>query len=270
MPSLHARMQAALNSREARLIRRRLADPSADADLVDFHTNDYLSLSRSEALRQHFLRKLQDAPDVLGSGGSRLLVNGTAHAALEARLTAFFASPAALLFNSGLDANVGFFSCVPQPGDVVVTDEYIHASVHDGIRASRSRDAQFAFEHNSVSSLGELLLRLLRERLGLRSGENSVFVAVESLYSMDGTIAPLTQIVELMESLFPLGNAYLVVDEAHTTGVYGPQGKGIVAMLGLERRVFARLHTFGKALAGSGGAFWIPTMCMKKLNRSQL
>ena len=253
MSPLHAKLTAALKSRDDRLIRRRLSDPDADANLVDFHTNDYLSLSRSRDLRNHFLRKLQDAPDVLGSGGSRLLVNGHAHHALEARLANFFDSPTALLFNSGLDANVGFFSCVPQPGDVVVYDEYIHASVHDGVRASRAKDAQFSFDHNSLPALGELLLRLLEERPGLRSGHNNVFVAVESLYSMDGTIAPLTQIVELIETLFPRGNGHLVVDEAHATGVYGPQGRGMVARFGLERRVLARLHTFGKALAGSGG-----------------
>jgi 8-amino-7-oxononanoate synthase len=255
MTSLHAKMQAALKSREDRLIRRRLSDPNADAGLVDFHTNDYLSLASSPALRSHFLHKLRTAPDVLGSGGSRLLVNGRAHAALESRLASFFAAPAALLFNSGLDANVGFFSCVPQPGDAIVLDEYIHASVHDGIRASRCRDVMHTFEHNSLPALAGLLLRLLREHPGLRAGESNVFVAVESLYSMDGTIAPLTQIVELIESLLPHGNGHLVVDEAHATGVYGPQGRGMVAILGLESRVLARLHTFGKALAGSGGAF---------------
>lgn len=253
MSSLHSRISAALKSRDDRLIRRRLSDPDADAGLVDFHTNDYLSLSRSKDLRARFLAKLQDAPDVLGSGGSRLLVNGHAHAGLEARLAKFFESPTALLFNSGLDANYGFFSCIPQQGDVVVYDEYIHASVHDGVRASRAKDAQFSFEHNSLSALGELLLRLMNARPGLQTGTNSVFVAVESLYSMDGTIAPLTQIVEMLESLFPRGNGYLIVDEAHSTGVYGPQGRGMVAKLGLENKVLARLHTFGKALAGSGG-----------------
>lgn len=252
--TLDVKLAAALKSRDERLIRRRLSDPDADAGLVDFHTNDYLSLSHSPVLRANFLAKLQDAPAVLGSGGSRLLVNGHAHSALETRLAAFFDAPTALLFNSGFDANAGFFSCVPQSGDVVVHDEYIHASVHDGIRASRARDAQYAFEHNSLSSLGDLILRLLKERPGLRTGASSVFVTVETLYSMDGTIAPLAQIVEMMETMFPKGNGYVVVDEAHATGIYGPQGKGLVAMLGLERRVLARLHTFGKALAGSGGA----------------
>lgn len=250
--SLEYKLNAALTSREKRLIRRRLYDPSADAHLVDFSTNDYLSLSRSPALRARFLARLAAAPDVLGSGGSRLLVNGHAHAALEARLAGFFRAPAALLFNSGFDANAGFFACVPQPGDAVVFDEHIHASVHDGVRASRVA-ARVPFAHNSIPALRVALERLRQDRPGLVSGGSSVFIAVETLYSMDGTLAPLLEIVETVEELFPHGNGYVVVDEAHSTGVYGPQGRGLVAALGLEDRIFARLHTFGKALAATGG-----------------
>ncbi|KAK0202964.1 pyridoxal phosphate-dependent transferase [Desarmillaria ectypa] len=252
--ALDKQLLAALKSRDERLIRRRLPDPSSSASstLIDFNTNDYLSLSSSPVLRCRFLEKLRDAPDILGSGGSRLLVNGSAHSALEARLAEFFDSPAALLFNSGFDANVGFFSCIPQPGDVLVYDEYIHASVHDGIRASRARDSQYSFPHNSVQAFRNLLVGLRDERPSLAAGENSVFVAVESLYSMDGTFAPLQEFVEILEEVFPQGNGYLVVDEAHSTGIYGPQGRGRVAMMGLESRVFARLHTFGKALAATG------------------
>ncbi|KAI0791196.1 PLP-dependent transferase [Abortiporus biennis] len=260
MSALDSKLKAALDSREQRQIRRRLADPSQDEGLVDFHTNDYLSLCHSTDLRNRFLKKLQSSPDVLGSGGSRLLVNGEAHSALEVRLAKFFNSPAALLFNSGFDANVGFFSCIPQPGDIMVYDEYIHASVHDGIRASRVGDTSYAFEHNSLTALGDLLLRLMKEHPGLCRGDKSIFIAVESLYSMDGTLAPLAQIVEMMETLFPKGNGYAVVDEAHATGVYGPQCKGLVALLGLEQRVLARLHTFGKALAGSGAVVLTNTL----------
>ncbi|RDX46269.1 PLP-dependent transferase [Lentinus brumalis] len=254
--SLKDKLNAALASREQRLIRRRLPDPTADDHLVDFSSNDYLSLSQSSDLRKRFLRKLNDSPYVLGSGGSRLLVNGHAHAALEARLAAFFRAPAALLFNSGFDANVGFFSSVPQPGDVLVYDEHIHASVHDGMRASRV-DARVSFRHNSVDSLRSTLDQLIATRPGLQTGECSAFVAVETLYSMDGTLAPLLQMVEMVESLLPLGNGYVVVDEAHSTGIYGPQGRGLVAAYGLEDRVFARLHTFGKALAGTGAVLLI-------------
>jgi 8-amino-7-oxononanoate synthase len=97
------------------------------------------------------------------------------------------------------------------------------------------------------------LEKVISERQGAAAGRHSVFVAVETLYSMDGTFSPLVEIIELVEELFPKGNGYIVVDEAHSTGIYGPQGRGIVALLGLENRVLARLHTFGKALAGSGG-----------------
>ena len=251
------KLHAALASRDQRWIRRRLPDPNTSSStslLIDFNSNDYLSLSNSSALRSHFLKKLSAAPDILGSGGSRLLVNGKAHAALETRLADFFRGDTALLFNSGFDANVGFFSSVPQSGDVIVYDEYIHASVHDGIRSSRAKDAQFSFSHNSVPELRRLLFRLRDESGGLRAGENSLFLSVESLYSMDGTFAPLREIADLLDEVFPLKNGYLVVDEAHATGIYGPQGRGCVALLGLEDRVLARLHTFGKALAATGGA----------------
>ncbi|KAF8908906.1 pyridoxal phosphate-dependent transferase [Gymnopilus junonius] len=261
--ALQNRLQAALASREDRWIRRRLPDPNASSSsspLIDFNSNDYLSLSNSSKLRSLFLQKLSEAPDVLGSGGSRLLVNGRAHAALEARLADFFGAETALLFNSGFDANVGFFSCIPQPGDTIVYDEYIHASVHDGIRGSRVRSAQFSFSHNSLTDLRMLLCRLKEERPGLRSGENSLFLAVESLYSMDGTFAPLSEMADLLEEVFPLKNGYFVVDEAHSTGIYGPDGRGRVAMLGLEDRVLARLHTFGKALAATGAVILTSTL----------
>ncbi|EDR11238.1 uncharacterized protein LACBIDRAFT_315811 [Laccaria bicolor S238N-H82] len=253
---LRDKLTSALASREARWIRRRLPDPntsSSTSPLIDFNSNDYLSLSNSSTLRTRFLEKLSAAPDVLGSGGSRLLVNGLAHSAFEARLTEFFGVEAALLFNSGFDANVGFFSCVPQPGDVLVYDEYIHASVHDGMHASRvERDSQVAFRHNSIEDLRMVLEGLLGGCEKLTTGKASLFIAVESLYSMDGTFAPLQEIVDLLEELFPKGNGYLVVDEAHSTGIYGPQGRGRVALLGLEEKVLARLHTFGKALAATG------------------
>ncbi|KAF5390013.1 hypothetical protein D9757_003800 [Collybiopsis confluens] len=301
--SLGSKLRAALASRETRSIRRRLPEPSVlgKQSVVDFTSNDYLSLSTSPLLRARFLQKISEEgrEQILGSAGSRLLVNPDAHDRLERRIETVLSRPCqeryntpqvGLLFNSGFDANVSFFTCIPQPGDVIILDEYIHASVWDGVRASRVEQRQCVktFEHNSVDSLRLTLESLLNgagsstlenhslsERL--RQGTSSVFVAVESLYSMDGTLAPLREINTFLDDLFPRRNGYLVVDEAHATGIYGPPGRpgcGRVSQLGLdgglgsqvgvsdreralgqECRVLARLHTFGKALAGSGAIF---------------
>ncbi|KAI5983422.1 PLP-dependent transferase [Pisolithus albus] len=257
MTSLAQKLSDALKSRDERSIRRRLPGlpqiVTSRRSVIDFTSNDYLSLSRSPTLRRAVLDALSSAPDILGSGGSRLLVPAPAHAALEARLCRLFDAEAAILFNSGFDANVGLLSAVPQPGDVVVYDELIHASAHDGMRTSRlSRDSFFSFAHNSVPSLRHTIRRVLSHREDVKTGKSSVFVVVESLYSMDGTFSPLSDIVDCVEELLPLGNGYVIVDEAHATGIYGPKGRGLVAALGLEKRIFARLHTFGKSLAASG------------------
>lgn len=256
MSSLNDKLAAALSSREKRHIRRRLpVSASPVLPSADFTSNDYLSLATSSTLRTAFQHALSTAPQILGSGGSRLLVPAPAHGALENRLQKFLGAEKALLFNSGFDANVAFFSAIPQPGDVVLYDEHIHASVHDGMGVSRVDSSNLIkFPHNSVAALKRLLQKLLHERDDLRDGRASAFVAVESLYSMDGTFAPLREIVQCVEELLPKKNGYVIVDEAHATGIYGPQGRGMVAALGLEGRVLARLHTFGKALAGSGAA----------------
>lgn len=254
MSALTNQLNAALSSRQTRHILRKLPDAPSTNGITDFTSNDYLSFTTLPRLRALFLQKLADAPHILGSAGSRLLVHTPAHAALEARLAAFLAAPAALLFNSGFDANAAFFACVPQPGDALLYDEHIHASVHDGMRAARAPHALRPFAHNSLPHLRAQLAHLAAASPALAAGRASVFVAVESLYSMDGTFAPLAEIVRLAAELFPHGNAHLVVDEAHATGVYGPQGRGRVAQLGLESKVLMRLCTFGKGLGGSGGA----------------
>lgn len=247
-----ASLRAALSHRRILSRLRRLTLPPPNA--VDFSSNDFLSLSGSSILRSTFLNELGEHPDhPLGSGGSRLLDGNSSYAeALESTIASFHNAAAGLLFNSGFDANSGVFACMPQKGDAVVFDEFIHASVHEGMRLSRA-NAKIPFEHNSLSSFREVLQSLLEGDQAVREGKRSVFIAIESLYSMDGDLAPLSQMVDIAEDLFPFRNAHFIVDEAHATGVIGPRGRGLVCSLGLEKKIFARLHTFGKALACNGG-----------------
>ncbi|KAK3304753.1 pyridoxal phosphate-dependent transferase [Chaetomium strumarium] len=246
---------------------------------VDFSSNDYLSLSSQPTIQRTFLARLHATVDsnsnsnsnpnsnsrvngmspLLGSGGSRLLDGNSPLAeSLERTIAAFHRAPAGLLFNSAMDANVGLFACVPQPGDVVVYDELIHASVHDGMRLSRA-GGRIPFAHSCVweegTSLEAVLQSLLQGPGGdlFRSGARNVFVAVEGLYSMDGDVAPLAEIVDCVERSLPGGNGYIIVDEAHSTGIFGDRGRGIVCELGLEERVWARVLGFGKAMGCAGG-----------------
>ncbi|BEJ11063.1 hypothetical protein CspHIS471_0104850 [Cutaneotrichosporon sp. HIS471] len=244
---LDERLSALLSARKNKGRFRSLKeyDTSSASHLTDFSSNDYLSLTTDPGLRESYLSRLSNSEIVLGSTGSRLLSGGTcAHASLESRLTEHFSS-SALLFNSGWDANVSLFSNVPQPGDIVVYDELIHASVHDGMRASRLPPAsRRKFAHNDPASLAALL-----QSLNIK-GE-TVFLALESLYSMDGDFAPLPALLDVFDAHVPRHQQCVVVDEAHTTGTYGPGGRGIVHSLS-EDRVTIRLMTFGKGVGASG------------------
>lgn len=244
--------------------------PGGRADHAQQSSNDYLSLTTSPALRSLFLQRLHQSPseqNILGSTGSRLLSGSTSqHTALERRFAQFFDSPAALLFNSGWDANVSFFATVPQPGDWVIYDELVHASVHSGLRASRVRaDQRVAFKHNDPEAFEEVCARVAESagpgagagessKEGQKGARGTVFVALESLYSMDGDFAPLSALLDIFDRHIPRDKQCLVLDEAHSTGVYGAQGRGIAHSLGEQGRVAVRLMTFGKAVGSSGGA----------------
>ncbi|KAH6614096.1 pyridoxal phosphate-dependent transferase [Boeremia exigua] len=243
--SLDAEMKLLLDRRRKNSMLRNLTLPKPGQ--IDFSSNDFLSLSTNVGLKESFLSGLQTMQLPLGSGGSRLLDGNSIYAeTLERDIARFHGAEAGLLWNSGFDANAGFFSCVPQPGDVIIFDELVHASVHDGMRLSRAAQ-MVPFVHNSVADLR----RVLQEVAELPGGCN-VFVAVESIYSMDGDVAPLRQIVDIVVETLGNERGFIVVDEAHSTGVLGFEGRGLVCELGLEEQIFARLHTFGKALAGSG------------------
>lgn len=198
---------------------------------VDFWSNDYLGLS---------LSKINHAEtSQFGSTGSRLISgNSFIVEAAEKQIATHFVAEAALVYNSGYDANLGFFSCIPQKGDLVIYDSDIHASVRDGVRLSFAKTVSFA--HNSLEDL-EKKLQLSAE---IR------YVAIESLYSMRGDFAPILEILNLCEKY----GAHLILDEAHSGGIYGENGKGLIHALGLEERVFARLITFGKAYGCHGAA----------------
>ena len=172
----------------------------------------------------------------LASTGSRLLSGNSRLATqIESEACAFWNAEAALIAISGYEANVSIFSTLPGPDDTVLYDELVHASVHVGLKQSRCRYR--AFRHNDVNHLSDLL----------RTSSGTVFVAVESVYSMDGDLAPLREISDAMRD-FP--DAHLIVDEAHATGVFGRSGRGLVDQLFVTP--FLRLHTFGKGAGGTG------------------
>ncbi|KAL4872131.1 hypothetical protein BDV12DRAFT_7036 [Aspergillus spectabilis] len=245
-------MRQALRQREAKLCRRKLTVPSSYS--VDFSSNDFLSLSTSPAFRARFSDHLKQAPPLypFASGGSRLLDGNSAYTEeLEDFIAAFHNAPAGLLFNSGYDANVGVFSTIPQPGDLILYDELIHASTHEGMRLSRA-GKRVKFSHSSPDDLKLVLSAEIAADSLISEGRRNVFIAIESVYSMDGDVAPINEFIDVVDRLLPRKNGYFIVDEAHSTGVFGPRGAGVVQKLGVERRMFIRLHTFGKALASHG------------------
>ena len=205
---------------------------------IDFCSNDYLGFAQNEDLRESVLNRLQLYPQpLLGSSGSRLISGNHAFAEkLESKIAAFHGAESALLFNTGYQANLGIFSSVAYEADTLITDEYVHASIIDGVRLSKAR--RFIFRHNDLNDLESKLKRA--------SGQ--VFIGVEALYSMEGDFAPLREICELAKTY----GAHVIVDEAHSTGITGAAGKGFVCEYGLENEVFARIVTFGKALGSQG------------------
>jgi 8-amino-7-oxononanoate synthase len=207
--------------------------------LIDFCSNDYLSFARSVPIARQARKYLSADTYTSGATGSRSISGNTVLAEeLEKFIANFHEAEAGLLFNSGYDANVGLFSSVAKKEDTLICDELIHASIIDGCRLSYAN--RFRFAHNDTEDLEKKLKN---------TGKGNVFVAVESVYSMDGDMAPLNDIVALCKRY----EANLIVDEAHATGVFGRQGRGFVHELGLQADVFARVHTFGKAI-GSHGA----------------
>lgn len=229
-----------LEQREQNNSIRKLALPN---HLIDFASNDYLGFSKSQAIFNRTHSFLFDNNIIQnGATGSRLLSgNHIVYQEAENYISKFHDSENALLFNSGYDANVGFFNAVPQRNDVILYDELSHASIRDGIQLSNAKS--YKFQHNDFEDLERLISKY-------KLGNSEIFVVTESVFSMDGDAPNLDELVQLCNK----NNCFLVVDEAHAFGVFGEHGEGLVQMLGLQDNVFARIMTFGKGLGCHGAA----------------
>ena len=220
--------------------------------LIDFYSNDYLGFASSETIfdKTHQVL-LEKNIKINGATGSRLISgNHDLYREVESFIANFHNAEKALIFNSGYDANVGFFSSVPQRGDVILYDELSHASIRDGIQLSNAK--AYKFKHNDCNQLEALLKRHTEQSLEKRSLNgvevNQVYVVTESIFSMDGDAPNLVKMTQICKK----HNAYLVVDEAHALGVFGEKGTGLIQKLQLEKEVFARIVTFGKGLGCHG------------------
>ncbi len=210
-------------------------------NLIDFSSNDYIGFSKSETIfkqTHHYLVENEIMQN--GATGSRLISgNHDAYQNAEIFIAQFHEAEAALIFNSGYDANVGFFSAVPQRNDVILYDELSHASIRDGITMSNAKS--YKFNHNDFEDLEHLIQKF---------PDTNIYIVTETVFSMDGDSPNLEELVLLSEKY----NCYLIADEAHTLGVFGEKGEGLIQYLNLHNRIFARIMTFGKGLGCHGAA----------------
>jgi len=208
---------------------------------IDFASNDYLGFSKSETIF-HESHTFLTENNILQNGatGSRLISgNHSLYEQTENFIAEFHDAESALIFNSGYGANVGFFSSVPQKGDLILFDELCHASIRDGIQLSHAKS--YKFTHNDFEDL---------ERLISKHPETTIYIVTESVFSMDGDTPNLEELVSISEKY----NSYLVIDEAHALGVFGENGQGLLQEYRLHDKIFARIMTFGKGLGCHGAA----------------
>lgn len=230
------------------LARRQRLRSLAPRSGLDFSTNDYLGLAESAELRAMAEEALARCVP-LGAGGSRLLRgNHPEHEALEAEAARHFGAETALFFGGGFIANTAIFTTLPERGDLILHDALIHASVLEGLGGSRA--GHTAFAHNDAGAADDAI-RAWR----VQGGKGRPWIAVESIYSMDGDAAPLDDLAAVARR----HDAMLVIDEAHATGVLGPQGRGLGAHLEGREDIIA-LHTCGKALGVSGAIVTLPAI----------
>ena len=249
MQDLPLKLAKSLENRKQEQAFRSLKRSSS---LIDFSSNDYLGLSSSEKIynKAHEILKENELLQN-GATGSRLLSgNHILYDLTENFLAEFHQTEAALIFNSGYDANIGFFASVPKRGDLIFYDELVHASIRDGIGMSHAK--AYKFDHNNPESLKSKLSKIKKTE------DSELYIVTESVFSMDGDMAPLEDFAKISEEF----GAFLIVDEAHATGIFGEKGEGLVQELGIQDKVFARLNTFGKA-PGCHGAVILGSKYLK-------
>lgn len=231
MPRFDAIIRSRLEERKELGLYRSLINSDQK---IDFASNDYLGFARDASLRLNAIDN-----SLNGATGSRLISGNSREAeGAEKKVAQFHNAEAALIFNSGYMANIGLCSAIAARNDTFICDELSHASLIDGVRLSNAN--KFKFKHNDVADLEQKLTQ----------AKGNKFVVVESLYSMDGDEAPLKEIAEACEQ----HEANLIVDEAHANGVLGERGEGLVCKLNLNKKVFACIYTFGKAIGLHGAA----------------
>jgi 8-amino-7-oxononanoate synthase len=215
-------------------------------NLIDFASNDYIGFAKSETIFNETHSYLIENKIIQnGATGSRLLSgNQKVYQEAENYIAKFHEVESALIFNSGYDANIGFFSSVPQKGDLILYDELSHASIRDGIQLSNAKS--YKFKHNDFEDLE----RLIQNPRPKTQDLTTIYIVTESVFSMDGDCPNLEELAALSNKY----NCNLVVDEAHALGVFGEKGQGLVQMLGFQEAIFARIITFGKGLGCHGAA----------------
>ncbi|MEL1240617.1 aminotransferase class I/II-fold pyridoxal phosphate-dependent enzyme [Flavobacterium flavipallidum] len=230
---------------EARIKSNALRHLPESSNLVDFTSNDYIGFSKSESIFKASHQYLIENNFIQnGATGSRLISgNHVLYQEAENYIAQFHQSASALIFNSGYDANVGFFSSVPQKGDLILYDELCHASIRDGIQLSYAK--AYKFNHNDFEDLEKRLRQAQSDNL-----IKEIYIVTETVFSMDGDCPNMEELIAISEKY----GCYLVVDEAHALGVFGENGSGLVQEYDVQDKVFARIMTFGKGLGCHGAA----------------
>ncbi|CAI6083872.1 unnamed protein product [Clonostachys chloroleuca] len=241
--------------------------PQWGKEVVDLTTSDFLAVNHSGKVRQRFLDELGQHPDFrLGANGSRLQYGNTPYInQVEKEIADFHGAETAFIVASAYAANLGVLSSVPLAGDALVYDELVHASSFEGFKLSMAMH-RLPFPHNDPDGLREVLVRLKKDHPEFVAGTSSILICVESIYSMEGDVCELRELVQVAKEEFPLGNAQFVMDEAHSIGVVGDKGRGLVSYLGMEDDIAIRVHSVSKALGSTGGVI----MCKKTVRSMML